>query len=437
MPGVPAPPGQLTSLDLVAETKDKSASGLVGPLKERHEHHRGPGLSDCDGLDRRRPSYRPPPLRYNLHSLRDLKPAPKPDVAQPAGAIVYTLIVDRNSPGSAVSLPANWSDLFLATEDGPGPLEAGPFGHRGDNELGAVVKTYIGRCSPFLHLVQPSQQSSASMRRSTTMAGHSLVNSSTTLSNFNVLASSVWSNWKSSAHNIRAAGQKPPMATPVPLRGRFRRGTGLLGPRPATAAGRVCGWPASLPSGNRQPLGASPGRGCFLEKARNHARNGTSSSLGGVICRRWVDRAWPTTRHALRSETRSQSAGVPQPCASAPGLVVSPGHLPQHVDVQGLVGQDPLQALVLPLELSSDPQPAPLPQRRPVFRGPVLALQVPPQLPRFGCPEYPGAFCRHFFTWYDGEHPTRGSASTPWTSTVAEPTGPGKARPSARRCLCR
>ncbi len=42
---------------------------------------------------------------------------------------------------------------------------------------------------------------SASIERSTTMAGHSRVYSSTMFNNFNVVPSAVWSNWKSSAHN--------------------------------------------------------------------------------------------------------------------------------------------------------------------------------------------------------------------------------------------
>ena len=46
---------------------------------------------------------------------------------------------------------------------------------------------------------------SASMERSTTMAGHSLVNSSMTLSNFKVRLSSVVSNWKSRAHSALGA----------------------------------------------------------------------------------------------------------------------------------------------------------------------------------------------------------------------------------------
>jgi 2'-hydroxyisoflavone reductase len=47
----------------------------------------------------------------------------------------------------------------------------------------------------------------------------------------------------------------------------------------------------------------------------------------------------------------SQLAGAARPCASAPGLEVSPGHLFQHVDVEGLAGHYPLEALVLLLEL--------------------------------------------------------------------------------------
>lgn len=45
-------------------------------------------------------------------------------------------------------------------------------------------------------------------------------------------------------------------------------------------------------------------------------------------------------------------AGALQPYGAAPGPEFSLGHLPQHVDVEGLVSHDLLQALVLFLQLA-------------------------------------------------------------------------------------
>ena len=61
------------------------------------------------------------------------------------------------------------------------------------------------------------------MERSTTMAGHSRVNSSTMLSSLMVRSSSVVSNWKSSAHRaFGAIGHMAPTAVPMPRRGFLR-----------------------------------------------------------------------------------------------------------------------------------------------------------------------------------------------------------------------
>ncbi len=64
---------------------------------------------------------------------------------------------------------------------------------------------------------------SASMDRSTTMAGHSLVYSSTMLSSLRVRPSAVVSNWKSIAHRASGAmGHIAPTAVPMPRWGFLR-----------------------------------------------------------------------------------------------------------------------------------------------------------------------------------------------------------------------
>jgi len=61
------------------------------------------------------------------------------------------------------------------------------------------------------------------MERSTTMAGHSLVNSSTMFNNLMVRSSSVVSNWKSSAQRaFGAIGHIAPTSAPMPRRGALR-----------------------------------------------------------------------------------------------------------------------------------------------------------------------------------------------------------------------
>ena len=83
---------------------------------------------------------------------------------------------------------------------------------------------------------------------------------------------------------------------------------------------------------------------------------------------------------ALRSETRNDLAETRPLCAAAPGSEVSPSHLPQHVDIQRLLTNDPLQARVLFLQrLQAHDVLRP---HRPVLRSPTLIglhrhLQVP------------------------------------------------------------
>src|SRR5215204_3058492 len=66
-------------------------------------------------------------------------------------------------------------------------------------------RTYAGAPRAAASRSRVATTATASMERSTTMAGHSRVNSSMTLSSFRVRPSTVTSNWKSIAH--RAFGR--------------------------------------------------------------------------------------------------------------------------------------------------------------------------------------------------------------------------------------
>jgi hypothetical protein len=60
------------------------------------------------------------------------------------------------------------------------------------------------------------------MERSASMARASRLYSSITFKSFSILASDVWSNWKSRAHTtLGLMGQNAPTATPMPRSGRF------------------------------------------------------------------------------------------------------------------------------------------------------------------------------------------------------------------------
>ncbi len=95
-----------------------------------------------------------------------------------------------------------------------------------------------------------------------------------------------------------------------------------------------------------------PQRGRRREKSRKKARRASSSSEGTGAGRRWVDRGWPTSATGTAFTTPRTALGGPRrPAGGGPGSEVSPVHLLQHVDVEGLVGHDPLQPGVLALEL--------------------------------------------------------------------------------------
>ena len=63
---------------------------------------------------------------------------------------------------------------------------------------------------------------------------------------------------------------------------------------------------------------------------------------------RCEERCWLVNRHTLRSESGNDPAGACHPCAAARD---SPRHLPQHVVVERLLRQQPLQPRVLLVQL--------------------------------------------------------------------------------------
>ena len=66
-----------------------------------------------------------------------------------------------------------------------------------------------------------------------------------------------------------------------------------------------------------------------------------------------MERCWPVTRHARRSDNSRRSCKQCRlPRAGATGLPVSPGDLLERVDLEFLIGDDPLQPGVLALQLA-------------------------------------------------------------------------------------
>src|SRR4029453_11584368 len=146
-------------------------------------------------------------------------------------------------------------------------------------------------------------------------------------------------------------------------------------PRPPRAPGRVCGGPRA---GGRRSPGAAPATPSAspTEDAPWPARaavsvdapRGPAEPVAGGAGSRDAARR-PDTRDA--QIPRSAPAGPPRPCGAAPGSEVSLGQLLEHVDVQRLVGHQPLEPGVLGLQL---PQPLGLTRLHPA----VLAAPAVP-----------------------------------------------------------
>src|SRR6478736_2823959 len=191
--------------------------------------------------------------------------------------------------------------------------------------------------------------SSEVMRRAAGVASASRVCSSVIARILIGLPSAVRSERKSSAHTW--SGQAA--ATCRASAGLACAGEPWLvgaAPRRATTFARACGCTPSPPgrgargyAGSRSADAASPtnaGAPSTAPRQRHtSARTAAPSDAASP----------PDTLCALRPG--NDSAGATQPCAAAPGSPVSPSHLPQHVDVELLLGQQPLQPGVLLLQL--------------------------------------------------------------------------------------
>ena len=94
-----------------------------------------------------------------------------------------------------------------------------------------------------------------------------------------------------------------------------------------------------------------PHRGCPMAISRSRARSRCSPSSGccGPYC--CTERCWPTTRQARRCETPNRSTSTQPLAADGRGSPVSPADLLEHVDVEGLLGDQLLEPLIFPLKL--------------------------------------------------------------------------------------
>ena len=139
--------------------------------------------------------------------------------------------------------------------------------------------------------------------RSTRLVRHSRVCSSMIDTSLMGLPSVVASNWKSTAHTrfgASAVGQSGAVDEPTRLR-RRRCGTR----RPSSRQSRwIFLWFTAHPRGHRH-------RRCGTRASDapwpSHAANAASGSAGVVEAgsRRWVERCWPVTRQANRSDSPS------------------------------------------------------------------------------------------------------------------------------------
>src|SRR5829696_3395368 len=200
-------------------------------------------------------------------------------------------------------------------------------------------------------------RSSAVQRRPTRIAIASRVCSSTMLASFNLLPSAVWSNSKSIAQTWLGRSARSRSAVPVAMRRRLRERTGRR--RPSSRHSRwmrlwftpVQGWPGSRRS-TRQAI-RQPHRGCARATSRSFSRSRRSASGGVEGGRRW--------------ETPKRCCRCPTALRRRSGSEVSLGQLLEQVDVQRLVGDQPLEPGVLGLQL---PQLLGLAGLHPAILGP-------------------------------------------------------------------
>lgn len=81
-----------------------------------------------------------------------------------------------------------------------------------------------------------------------------------------------------------------------------------------------------------------PQRGRSVENRRSQARSSASAVVIGGGVRRIVDRCRPTAAHARRCGTPNRSRSASTALRLRFGVRCSRGNLPEHVDVEGLVG---------------------------------------------------------------------------------------------------
>lgn len=136
-----------------------------------------------------------------------------------------------------------------------------------------------------------------------------------------------------------------------------------------------------------------PHRGWLMAISRSQARSRCSTPSGrcGPYC--CTERCWPTTRQARRCETPNRSTSITTARRRRSGLTSFPAHLLEHVDVEGLLGDQLLEPLILPLKLL-EPfgvfgfHPAVL--ISPAMPGLLTDLQMPADLPEvFALTEQP------------------------------------------------
>jgi hypothetical protein len=120
-------------------------------------------------------------------------------------------------------------------------------------------------------------------------------------------------------------------------------------PPHATGAAHVCGYTPNLHGPTR--------RGCVDTRSGD----GDGPRDADVLAA-WPRRgpAWGSAAGRIGADRRSDTLAVPKPrndpadpprlCGDAPGLKVSPRHLPQHVVVELLLRQEPLEPRVLLLQ---------------------------------------------------------------------------------------
>ena len=145
---------------------------------------------------------------------------------------------------------------------------------------------------------------SASMVRSTTIAGHSRVYSSTMFNSFNGRGDRRSGRTGSRAPTARSArsdtSHRPRCRSRAAASCACRYGTRRPSSRHSRWTRLLLHVPALSPQPHRARV-ANPTAGARVENARSHARSSCSSSSAAGASSRCVERCWPTTLHARRS----------------------------------------------------------------------------------------------------------------------------------------